>query len=83
MNRSFSHGMLSVDEMNALFDEQLRVQLPGGSFKVIQHSYSGECGCRVYENNLPLSITVRLEREGRKASLNLPRTADLLAEGLN
>ncbi len=70
MNSINSRGLLSVEEMNALFEERLRVNLPGGSFKVIHRKYSGASGSMTYEHQLPLSMVVRLQPEGHILPLN-------------
>ncbi len=74
MNSITSRGLLSVEEMNALFEERLRVNLPGGSFKVIHRKYSGDCGCVAYDHQLPLSMVVRLQPEGHILPLNATPT---------
>ncbi len=70
MNNVSSRGSLSVEEMNALFEGRLRVSLPGGSFKVVQHSYSGASGCKVYDRQLSFSLIIRLQPEGHILPLN-------------
>ena len=64
MNNLSTRGSLSVEEMNALFEHRLRVNLPGGSFKVIQRTYSNSSPIKVYDGQLSLSMVIRLEPEG-------------------
>ncbi len=70
MKNLASRGLLSVEDMNALFEERLRVSLPGGSFKVIQHNYSNTGRIKVYGGQLPMSMVIRLQPEGHITPLN-------------
>jgi len=70
MSNLLSHGILSVEEMNALFEDRLRVSLPGGSFVVVQRSYSNASGSQVYDQHLSYSMTIRLKPEGHILPLN-------------
>jgi hypothetical protein len=68
--------------MNALFEERLRVNLPGGSFKVIQHNYSGASGSKVYDQNLAYTSVIRLQAEGHILPLNpVPSMSDRIGKG--
>ncbi len=63
-----TQGMLPVEDLNALFEEGLRVKLPGGLYKVTSHSYSCDCGTKVYERRLPLSVAIHFQPVGRKVA---------------
>ncbi len=63
-----TQGMLPVEDLNALFDEGLRVKLPGGLYKVTSRSYSCDCGTKVYEHQLPLSVSIHFQPVGRRVA---------------
>lgn len=65
LNSATLPGTLSVEDMNALIEGRMRVDLPGGFFKVTQQTYSAKAGVKVYQSGLPLSMVVRLTLEGR------------------
>ncbi len=65
-----SRGLLSVEEMSALFEGRLRVCLPGGSFKMVRRNYSSKWGCHVYEKKLLVSSVIYLQPEGHILPLN-------------
>ncbi len=63
-----TQGILPVEDMNALFEERLRVKLPGGLYKVSSRSYSCDCVTKVYEHQLPLSMSIRFQPVGRRVA---------------
>jgi len=84
MKNLTSRGLLSVEDFNALFEERLRVNLPGGSFKVIQRSYNRGRGCQVYEQHMPVLFVIYLQPEGHITPLNrvsASKTNEPLAKG--
>ncbi len=70
MNNVSSRGSLSVDQVTALFEERLRVNLPGGTYKVIQQSYSGASVSMWDDRRLAYSMVIRLQPEGHILPLN-------------
>jgi hypothetical protein len=70
MKNLSSRGKLSVEDMNDLFEGRLRVNLPGGSFKVVQRSYSGPRGSQVFDHELRVSTVIFLQPEGHILPLN-------------
>ncbi len=63
-----TQGMLPVEKMNALFEEGLRVKLPGGLYKVTSRSYDCDCDTKVYEHQLPLARSIRFQPVGRRVA---------------
>jgi hypothetical protein len=65
MKNLSSRGLLSVEDLNALFEERLRIHTHCGCFKVVERHYSSSRGSQVYDRNLPMSIVISLQPEGR------------------
>ncbi len=63
-----TQGMLPVEKMNALFEEGLRVKLPGGLYNVTSRSYTCDCGTKVYEHQLPLIMSIHFQPVGRRVA---------------
>lgn len=65
LNSAMLPGTLPVETINALLEGRLRVELPGGFFKVAHQVYSTQAGVRVYQGGLAVSMVVRLTLESR------------------
>ncbi len=63
-----TQGMLPVEEMNALFEDGLRVKLPGGLYKISSRSYACDCSAKVYEKGLSLAMKIRFQPVGRRVA---------------
>ncbi len=70
MKNLASRGILSVEEMNALFENRLHVRLHCGMYRLVQHSSSFSSGCRVFGRKLSYCMTFAFKPEGRRIPLD-------------